>query len=434
MRSRLAGRTGLWADDDFLKLWGAQTISVVGSQVTLIALPLTAILVLDASAFAVAALAAMNTLPFLLFALPAGIWIDRLRRRPLMILADFGRAAALLSIPVAYAFDALGLAHLFVAAFAVGALTVVFDLAYLSFLPGLVGRARVAGGNARLEATRTSAQAAGPGIGGGLVGLVGAPLAILVDAVSYVVAGLLLLRIRHEEPVMRRDRRRALPELEEGIRYVFRQPYLRALTLTIAASNLFTFMVISLFMVYAVRRLGLSPELVGLVMTTANLAGAAGAVVNGRVVRRFGIGPTIVVSAILASAAWILLPLAPASNPLPFVVAGAALGPLFGVMFNVNQLSLRQAITPERLMGRMNSVVRFMYWGTMPLGSFAGGALATVIGIRPTLFVGVVGGTLAFVPLAFTSLVRLRALPPEEEEDEEPAVAPLVPAPAVPDA
>ena len=422
----------MWAHRDFLKLWGAQTISTVGTQITLIALPLTAILVLDASTFAVAALTAMDTLPFLLLALPAGIWIDRMRRRPLMVVAEVGRAAALLSIPVAYLLDVLTLAQLFVAGFAAGALAVVFDLAYLSYLPGLVGRERLTGGNARMEATRAGAQAAGPGLGGVLVGLFGAPIAILADAISYVLSAFLIGSIRHAEPEPEAKRRSALAELREGIGYVFRQPYLRALTLSIGASNLFTFMVIALFMVYAVRRLGLSPELIGLVFTIASLAGLVGAVVNGRVIRRLGIGPTIVATSMLASVSWLSVPLAPASNPLPLVIAGALLGPFFGVMFNLNQLSLRQAITPERLMGRMNSVVRFMYWGTMPIGSLAGGAVATLIGIRPTLFLGVVGGTLAFAPLAVTSLARLHAIPTEPEDV--PPLAPLVPAPLVPDA
>lgn len=425
-------RSGLWAQPDFLKLWGAQTISTIGSQVTLIALPLTAILVLHASAFEVAALTAMDTLPFLLFALPAGVWVDRLRRRPLMIAADLGRAAALLSIPLAYALDALALPQLFVVGFAVGALAVVFDLSYLSYLPALVGRSQVAGGNARLEATRAGAQAAGPGLGGALVGLFGAPVAILADAVSYVASAALTGSIRHTEAEPAEERRHALTEIREGIRYVFRQPYLRALTLTIGGSNLFGFMVIGLFMVYAVRRLGLSPELIGLVFTTASVAALAGTVVSSRIVTRVGLGRTIAVTSILSSASWLSVPLAPPSNPLPVIVAGALTGPFFGVIFNVNQLSLRQAITPERLMGRMNAVVRFMYWGTMPAGSFAGGALATVIGIRPTLFVGVVGSTLAFVPLAATSLVRLHAIPQEPAETE--AFAPLVPAPVVTDA
>lgn len=424
--------SGLWAQPDFLKLWGAQTISTVGSQVTLIALPLAAILVLDASAFEVAALTAMDTLPFLLFALPAGVWIDRLRRRPLMVIADVGRAAALLSIPVVYAFGELGLPQLFVVGFLVGALAVVFDLSYLSYLPALVGRDRIAGGNARLEATRHTAQAAGPGLGGALVGLFGAPAAILADAVSYLASAALLGWIRKAEPAPATERRHALVELREGVRYVFGQPYLRALTLTIGGSNLFGFMVYALFMVYAVRRLDLSPELIGLVFTAANVSGIAGAVLSSRIVRRFGLGRTILVSAMLSSVSWLTVPLAPPSNPLPLVIAGALTGPFFGVMFNLNQLSLRQAITPERLMGRMNAVVRFMYWGPMTVGSFAGGALATLIGIRPTLFVGIVGSTLAFAPLAATSLIRLRAMPSEPEE--EPVFAPLVPAPAVVDA
>ena len=424
--------TGLWRHPDFLKLWGAQTVSTVGTQVTFIALPLTAILVLEASAFEVAALAAMDTLPFLLFALPAGVWIDRLRRRPLMVIADFGRAAALLSIPVAYALDALSLGQLFVVGFSVGTLGVLFDLSYLSYLPSLVGREQVASGNARLEATRAAAQAAGPGLGGLLVGLFGAPIAVLADAVSYFASGGLLAAIRQREPKPEAERRHALTELREGIGYVFRQPYIRALTLAIGGSNLFTFMVIALFMVYAVRELDVSATLLGLIFTIANLAGLVGAVVSSRVVRRFGLGPTIVGTAILSSLAWLTIPFAPKSNPLPIVVIGALTGPFFGTMFNLNQLSLRQAITPERLMGRMNSVVRFMYWGTMPVGSFAGGALATAIGIRSTLFVGIAGGTLAFVPLLGSSLARLRAIP--EQEDELPAASPLVAAPAVVDA
>jgi len=424
--------TGLWRHPDFLKLWGAQTISTVGTQVTFIALPLTAILVLEASVFEVAALSAMDTLPFLLFALPAGVWIDRLRRRPLMVIADFGRAAALLSIPLAYAFDALSLGQLFVVGFSVGTLGVLFDLSYLSYLPSLVGRDQVASGNARLEATRAAAQAAGPGLGGLLVGLVGAPVAVLADAISYFASGGLLAAIRQGEPKPAAERRHALTELREGIGYVFRQPYIRALTLAIGGSNLFTFMVIALFMVYAVRELDVSAALIGLIFTVANLAGLAGAVVSNRVVRRLGLGTTIVGTAILSSLAWLTIPLAPVSNPLPVVIAGALTGPFFGVMFNLNQLSLRQAITPERLMGRMNSVVRFMYWGTMPVGSFAGGALATAIGIRSTLFVGIAGGTLAFVPLFFSSLAKLRAIP-DEVHDVRPA-APLVSAPAVVDA
>jgi MFS family permease len=414
VRSRL---TGLWAHPDFLKLWGAQTISQVGSQVTLIALPLTAILVLDATAFEVAALGAMETLPFLLFALPAGVWVDRLSRRRLMIAADVARAAALVSIPIAHVFGVLALPQLFAVGFATGLGTVFFDVSYLAFLPTLVGRAQISAGNARLQASASVSQIAGPGVGGGLVGLVGAPTAILADAVSFGASGALLGLIRRrEEPRDSAARQHVWRELVEGLRYVFGQPYLRTLTTTTASSNFFSSMVFALFILYAVRTLGFSAGLVGVIFMLVNVGGLAGAIGSGRLVRLFGLGPTLVWAAVLGNVALLTIPLAPVGNPLPVFVVGALLGPALGMVFNLNQLSLRQAITPERLMGRMNAVVRFMYWGTMPAGAAAGGALASVIGVRETLFVGAIGGAVAMTPLFASSLRRLRTMPDGAEE------------------
>ena len=418
---------GLWADVDFLKLWSAQTISLVGTQVTLLALPLTAILLLDAAPLEIALLGAMETLPFLLFALPAGVWVDRLRRRPLMVIADLARAGALLSIPVAHWLDVLTLPQLFVVAFVVGIGTVFFDVSYLSYLPSLVGRAQLAAGNERLMATQSAAQVGGPGLGGALVGLLGAPVAILADAISFLVSGALLGLIRRpERPPEPRAGAHIGNELREGVRYVMRQPYLRVLTMTTAASNLFSSMLFVLFLLYAVRELGFSVGLVGVVLMLVNLGGLAGAILSGRIVRAFGLGRTIVTTAILGSVALVSIPLAPKDNALPVFVAGAILGPGLGMVFNVNQLSLRQAITPERLLGRMNSVVRFMYWGTMPAGAAAGGALASVVGVRATLFVGAIGSAIAFVPLAFSPLRHLRVLPQHAEEPQ-PLVTPPTP-------
>jgi MFS family permease len=403
---------GLWSDPDFLRLWSAQTISQVGTQVTLLALPLTAILLLHASALEIALLGAMETLPFLLFALPAGVWIDRLPRRGLMILADIARAAALVSIPIAHWLDMLGLPQLFAVAFVTGIGTVFFDVSYLSYLPSLVGRAQLSGGNARLMATQSGAQIVGPGIGGALVGLVGAPVALLADAVSFGVSGALIGLIRRREaPVERVEDRHIWTELREGLSYVFRQPYLRILTVTTAVSNFFGTMLFSLFLLYAIRDLEFSPGTMGVMFMLVNVGALGGAVLSGRVVRKIGLGWTIVWGAILGNVTFLSIPLAPQDNALPIFVAGAILGPGIGMMFNVNQLSLRQAITPERLLGRMNSVVRFMYWGTMPAGAAAGGALATVAGVRTTLIVGAAGAALALVPLAFSPLRHLRTLP-----------------------
>lgn len=416
----------LWRDGDFLKLWVAQTITQVGTQITLIALPLTAILLLDASAFEVALLTAMETLPFLLLALPAGVWVDRLQRRPLMIASDLARAAALASIPLAYWLDALTLPQLYAVGVVTGIGAVFFDVSYLSYLPSLVGRSQLAAANARLLATQSGAQVAGPGIGGALVGIVGAPVAILADAVSFCVSGAVLGLIRRREPrPERRERGLAWPELREGLRYVFGHPYLRILTLTAGTANFFSTMLFSLFLLYAVRELGFSPGTIGAVLMLVNVGGLTGALLSGWAVRTFGLGPTIVWAAIGGNLALLTIPLAPHAYALPVFAAGAVIGPGIGMMFNVNQLSLRQAITPERLLGRMNSTVRFMYWGTMPLGAIAGGALATVAGVRATLAVGAVGAALAFVPLAFSPLRRLREFPDAQEQP-----APLVPATA----
>lgn len=413
MRARLRRPDkGLWSDPDFLRLWGAQTISQVGTQVTLLALPLTAILLLHASALEIALLGAMETLPFLLFALPAGVWVDRLPRRGLMILADFARAAALVSIPIAHWLDALGLPQLFAVAFLTGIGTVFFDVSYLSYLPSLVGRAQLAGGNARLMATQSGAQIVGPGIGGALVGIAGAPAALLADAASFGVSGALIGLIRRREaPVARSEERHIWTELREGLSYVFRQPYLRILTITTAISNFFGTMLFSLFLLYAIRDLEFSPGVMGLIFALVNVGALAGAVLSGRVVRKIGLGWTITWGAIVGNLTFLSIPLAPKDYALPIFAVGAILGPGIGMMFNVNQLSLRQAITPERLLGRMNSVVRFMYWGTMPAGAAAGGALATVAGVRTTLIVGAAGAAVAFLPLVLSPLRRLRALP-----------------------
>jgi MFS family permease len=218
---RLWPRGGLWRHPDFLRLWSAQTISQFGSQVSQLALPLAAILVLDASAFEVALLGTVEFLPFLLFALPAGVWVDRLPRKPILVLGDVGRAVALASIPLAYAFDALTIWQLYVVGFVVGVCTVFFDVAYQSYLPSLVDRAQLVDGNSKLEVSRSAAALAGPGLAGVLIGALTAPYAILLDAISFVWSAGLLFRIRTEEivpaptetPSMRR-------KLGEGLRYL----------------------------------------------------------------------------------------------------------------------------------------------------------------------------------------------------------------------
>ena len=391
---------GLWRHPDFLRLWSAQTISQFGSQVSQLALPLAAILILDASAFEVALLGTVEFLPFLLFALPAGVWVDRLRRKPILVLGDLGRALALGSIPVAYAFDALTIWQLYAVGFLVGVGTVFFDVAYQSYLPSLVDRSRLVDGNSKLEISRSGAALAGPGLAGVLIGALTAPYAILLDAVSFVWSAGLIARIQRAEilpeqtakPSMRR-------ELVEGLRYLLGHRFWRPLALTVALSNFFNTLAFSIFLVYAVRDLDLSATVIGLVLGIGNVGWLLGAVAANRLSARLGVGPTLVGSALVFGPALLLVPAAPQSQPIPFLVVALILASFAGIVFNVTGLSFQQAVTPDRLLGRLNATRRFIVWGVIPLGSLTGGAFASLVGLRPTLWIGAIGGSLSFLPL-----------------------------------
>jgi MFS family permease len=391
---------GLWRHGDFLRLWSAQTISQFGSQISQLALPLAAILVLDATAFEVALLGTVEFLPFLLFALPAGVWVDRLRRKPILVLGDLGRALALASIPLMYALDALTIWQMYAVGFVAGVCTVFFDVAYQSYLPSLIERSHLVEGNSKLEISRSGAQLAGPGLAGTLVGAITAPYAILLDAISFIGSAALVFRIRSaetvpaptEKPSMRR-------ELMEGLRYLLGHRFWRPLAITVAVSNFFNTLAFSIFLVYAVRELDLSAEVIGLVLAVANVGWLAGAVSASRLSARLGVGTTLVGAAVLFGPSLLLVPLAPQSQPIPFLVAGLILATFGGIVFNVTGISFQQAVTPDRMLGRLNASRRFIVWGVIPLGSLAGGTLASQIGLRETLFVGAIGGSLAFLPL-----------------------------------
>ena len=393
-------RLGLWRDRSYLLLWSADTISQAGSQVTLLALPLAAVLVLHASAFEVAALAAIEFAPFLLFSLPAGVWIDRVARRPVLVAADVGRAIALVSVPVAAALGSLTVAQLFAVAFLTGTLTVFFDVSYQAFLPTLVDRDQLVEGNAKLELSRSAAQVAGPSVAGGLVQAATAPVAILVDAASFLVSALLLTGTPRDDPPARvPGQDGAAKELRDGLAFVFRNPYLRSVAACTALTNLFGNLVFALYVVYATRHLGLAPAVLGLVFSVGNIGFTIGALVANRAVAGLGVGRAIVGSSLLFGPALVLIPLAPPAHPVPFLVASGVVGGFALVVYNIAQISFRQSITPDRLQGRMNSVMRFLVWGAIPVGSLAGGALAATVGIVPALWVGALGGCLACVPV-----------------------------------
>jgi MFS family permease len=396
---------GLWRHRDFLSLWGAETISQFGSQVSFLALPLVAILVLEESAFNVAALTSLQFLPFLLFTLPAGVWVDRLRRKPILVLGDLGRAVALLSVPLAHWFGTLTIWHLFVVAFVHGVCTVFFDVAYQSYLPALVGRDQVVEGNAKLEISRAAANIGGPGMAGGLVAALSAPVAVVLDAFSFLASALLLGGIRkQEEAPARADRRSLRHELMEGLRYVFGHPYQRTMVAMTALSNFFGQVVFSILLVYAVRELGLSAATIGIVLAVGNLGTLASALTAKRIGERLGVGRTILFASCLFGPGTLLIALAPQDNAIPFILASMMVIGFGGILYNVTAISLIQAITPDRILGRANASRRFVVWGVVPLGGFTGGALASVIGLRETMVVGAIGGLLTIVPILVSPL------------------------------
>jgi MFS family permease len=416
---------GLWRHGDFLKLWSAETVSQFGTQVSLLAIPFVAVLVLDATTFQVAALGVVDFLPFMIFTLPAGVWVDRLRRRPILIAGDFGRAALLVSIPIAYVLDALTLGQLYVVGFLVGICTVFFDVAYQSYLPSLVGREQIIEGNSKLEISRSSAQIAGPGFAGLLIQAVTAPYAILIDAVSFLGSGLFFFRIsRHEEPVARAlngEKTSLWTELKEGLRFVLGNPNLRAQAGCTATSNFFSNVSFAIIIVFLVRELGLSAGVIGLVLSLGSVGSLIAAFTATRISGRFGIGPTTIAVGMLWGPAMLLFAVAPAGNEaIPFLIFGQLIIGFAVVVYNIVQVSYRQAICPPRLQGRMNSTMRFIVWGTIPLGGLVGGVLGSTVGLRQTIVVGAIGAGLSFLWILLSPQRHLREMP--EPVDEKSAV------------
>lgn len=418
MRPRLPG--GLLRHRDFRNLWAAETISVFGSQFTGLALPLVAVILLEASPFAVSALVVIEFLPFILLAIPAGVWVDRMKRKPILVSADLARAALLASLPLAYAFDALTLGHVYAVGFTVGVCTVFFDVAYQSYLPSLVDRQQLVEGNSKLEISRSTSQLAGPGAAGGIVSALGAPIAILLDAISFFVSALFLFSIRKPEVLPERPADTARPSMladaREGFGFVLRNRYLRAISICTGTSNLFWSMGGAILVVYAVRELEMSPAALGLAFSLGNVGPLLAAFTTNKISGRLGVGPTILWTSVVFSASMLPVPLATKANPVPYLVVSAALGGFAAVAYNITQVSFRQAICPERMQGRMNAVIRFMVWGTMPLGALLGGTLGTWFGLRTALWVAALGALFTFLPILLSPVRTLREMPEPVEE------------------
>jgi len=408
----------LWRHRDFMLLWSGQTVSEIGSAVTFLAFPLLAVKTLHASTFEVALLSVATSAAFLLIALPAGAWVDRWRRKRVLVRSDLGRLLLVGSVPVAQAFGVLTLAQLYAVALASSVLSVFFDVAYQSYLPEVVDAEQLTDGNGKIGTTQSFAQVAGPGIGGALVGLVGAPYAVAIDAASYLVSGGAIAAIRRPDPVPppKADRQRLREDIKEGLGFVTGHPVLSRIVGCTGTANFASGMGSAVEVVFLARTLHASSLVIGLVFSLGSVGGVVGGLLAGRIGRRIGTARVIWLAQAVTGPFAFLAPAAfPGWGVLLISVSGLAGG--FGaVVYNVAQVTYRQTITPPRLLGRMNASVRFIVWGTIPLGALAGGALATLTSPRLTLLVGAVIGWAATVWVVRSPLFGLRDVPAEPPE------------------
>ena len=416
---RLALVTGLGRNRDFLKLWAGQSVSLFGSQVTRLALPLAAVLTLHAGAAQMGLLGAALLTPYLVFGLFAGVLVDRLRRRPILIAADVGRAALLAVIPVLAISGRLRIEHLYAIGFLFGTLEVFFEVAYQSFVPRIVERDQLTQANSRLQLSDSAAQVAGPGLAGALVQLLTAPVAIIVDAASFVVSAITLVLIRTSEaPHSSVHRPGAWAELREGLVLVVGQPWLRAIAGCTATLNFFANLLMTVYILYATSSLGLPPALIGAIFAVGGVSTIFGTMLAGPVARRLGIGRALLGASLVIGIAGLLIPIAGGPGPvaIALLIGTQVLWGLSRPVFDINQLSLRQAITTDRFQGRVNATMLFIVWGVIPFGSLLGGALGSTIGLRGTIVVGASGMLLAVLWMIFSPIRHLRTLPRASDE------------------
>ena len=405
-------RASLWRSRSFMLLWGGQTVSEVGSSITLLALPLTAVVVLRASTFQVGLLSAASTAAFALIALPAGAIVDRYVKRRIMIWCDLARMLIIGSVPVTAAAGALTMAQLYAVAVTAGVGTVFFDVCYQSYLPVVVEPAQLLDGNGKLGATQSFAQVTGPGIGGGLVGAFGAARAMAGDAISYAVSVATLLAIRVPEQAPPKSARRTLrTEIAEGLMFVVRHPILRRVVACTGTANLFSGVQLAMEIIFLVRVLHVRPAYTGLIIALASAGGVIGGVLSGPLSRRIGSARIIWVSILVFGLPQLLLPLAYPGWRVVLFPIGFAFSAFSAVVYNVAQVSYRQTVCPPELLGRMNAATRWIVWGTLPLGSLIGGALGTAIGVRPTIWIAYAGSWAAGWWVYFSPLRRLRDVP-----------------------
>jgi Na+/melibiose symporter-like transporter len=407
----------LWRHADFMKLWVGQTVSLFGSSLSRLALPLIAAITLNATPAQMGLLAAVGTAPSLVVGLFAGVWADRYRRRKLLIVGDVGRALLLATIPAAAFLGVLSLAQLYIVGFLGGVFTVFFDVASRSYLPTLIDRRQLVEGNGKLELSGSITAVAGPSLAGIVIQAITAPMAIVMDAVSYVASALCVFLIRRREEAPQMSRAPMVAQVREGLSIVFRNPLLRAFAGCLATSNFTSSVFFALYILYGTRELGLNAAALGLVYGIGASGALVGAMLAPWVAARLGVGWAIIAGAFLGSLEVLPVVFATPSLAVPLLLLSSLLGNFGWVVYNVNETSVRQAVTPMALQGRMNATFIFIVSGMLPLGALAGGAFGQVLGLRETITLAAFGSLLSFLWVLF-SPVRGLARIPEAAKDE----------------
>lgn len=413
VHSRRSTEGTAWHHAAFRRLFAAAAVSQLGTQVGYVALPLLAVVALRATPAEVGALAALGTAAFLLIGLPAGPWVDRLRRRPLMIGADVARSVLLASLPVSWSLGVLTMHQLYAVVFLCGCATVFFDVSVQSHLPDVVGREALISANSALVGLQAGANVAGRGLGGFLVQLVSAPAAVVMNAAGYLGSAILLAGPRGARtlPSPGPGHERGRPRIREGLHHVLRGPHLRALALSGAVTNLGTQIVVTMLPVLFVRELGLSASTLGAFLA----AGGLGVVLGSRLARplaqRLGLGRTLWATGIVTAPAALAMPLVDGGVWLWAAAAGWLVTTAKSGVSNVLAVSLRQSLTPTALLGRMNATFRFLLTGALTLGSVAAGLLGHYASLRTALWVGAGCLALSWLPLALSPVRHLHSLP-----------------------
>jgi MFS family permease len=409
----------LLREREFRWFWLGQTISVFGDQITLLAIPIVAVLILHADPASMGLLTAAGLLPHLLFSLPAGVWLDRVqRRRRLMILADIARAAIIAVVPLAFLGSWLSLELLFVVTFLVGTLSVAFDISWLTLFNAVVKREQFVQANSLLSGSRSMSFIAGPAIGGILIKLLTAPITLLLDALSFLGSAFYLGRIRATEPPIERDPGSIRTQLATGLSFIARDSIIRGILLSVGTVNFFNYCFAALFILYATTFLHTDPGVLGLALGAGAVGSVIGAVIAGRVGRRLGVGRAYLLGLVLFPAPLILVPIA--SGPMEIVLPLLFLsefGSGLGVMIlDINASAMLQARTPDRIRGRSGGAFRFINMGIRPIGATVGGLLGAAFGVRETLFVVTAAQLLGALWLIGSPVIRLRDLPTSAEQ------------------